>query len=85
VQKLLKNIFNLKTESFLEKILMHAGITSTEFINKIKEIINKFNNLKKKIENNLDFSPKIVVFIDELNTSSILGYVKEVFVVSIFL
>jgi hypothetical protein len=79
-ENVLKEIFKLKIRSSFFKITMHKGYTKEEFKKNILNIINEYNSAKLKLKLNSNFEFSTVVFVDELNTASILDVIKEVFI-----
>eukprot|EP01080_Neovahlkampfia_damariscottae_P009915 gene9915-2237_t len=74
---LVKDIENSKPKGIFHQIMMHPGWTVSQLRNKFKSIIDEHHELKKrdKCKNLIS-----LVFIDELNTSQCLGFLKEVMV-----
>jgi hypothetical protein len=73
ISQFVTDTIKAKPRGLFHKILMHGDITATIFKQRINDIVQRTVDLTKIHPN---FST--VVFIDELNTSSILGIVKEV-------
>ena len=77
---------NAKYHDLFHKILMHQKITISQFkeqVHQISEIANELNEKLRnvKINNSNSVSDiQVIVFVDEFNTTSIMGTIKEVFV-----
>jgi len=89
LENFLLEVSQLRPQCFFHKILMHSELSGTllyfisiisyflanDLRRKIKKINKETLNLSKKFKKLI-----VIVFIDELNTSSVLGLVKEIFV-----
>ncbi len=76
--QLFECILNAKFENLFHRILMHQKIQYAEFKERIKHIQDLTAELNTHVKSNEDL--KVVVFIDEFNTTSIMGILKEIFV-----
>jgi hypothetical protein len=77
--ELVSELVNAKYHDLFHKILMHNKITVSQFraqVNNIATIATNLNILVK--ENNPEAEITVVVFIDEFNTTSVMGPIKEV-------
>jgi energy-coupling factor transporter ATP-binding protein EcfA2 len=72
---LFKEIYNSRSNIIYKKIMMHGGLKIENLREMLKKIISSHNKYKSGF-NDL----KTIIFIDELNTSSYLGYLKEIIV-----
>jgi len=77
LDEVLVPVSELQPRKLLHKILMSERYTAETFKEEIRGLIKEGEALKKKYSQGTRMN--FVVFIDELNTSSILGVVKEVF------
>jgi E3 ubiquitin-protein ligase RNF213 len=73
--EIFKEIDNCKSNIIYYRLMMHSGFTIKDLKTKIEIIKNKHLQIKKKYP-----ELKTIIFIDELNTSSYLGYLKEIFI-----
>jgi len=72
---ILRDISKMQPRAFFHKILMHSELSAQDFRSQILDIDKQTRDIAEKMPD-----LRVIVFIDELNTSSILGMVKEVFV-----
>eukprot|EP01114_Cavostelium_apophysatum_P014001 TRINITY_DN3512_c0_g1_i9.p1 TRINITY_DN3512_c0_g1~~TRINITY_DN3512_c0_g1_i9.p1 ORF type:complete len:5234 (+),score=1501.00 TRINITY_DN3512_c0_g1_i9:231-15932(+) len=75
LEQLTLEFLSARFHNLFHKILMHQKITSNQFKLQVREIVEKTRKLTELVS-----SVKVVVFIDEFNTTTIMGLLKEVLV-----
>jgi len=79
VKEVIMEQMKLSPEKLFHKILMDESITPEQFKATIASIVKDSREIQKATGKESGEIATIVVFIDEINTSSILGVVKEIF------
>jgi len=74
LEQLINEYLNCKYEQLFHRILMHQNITVRDFKERVKKIAAAANRVGK-----LSPGASVVAFVDEFNTASVMGMVKEVF------
>lgn len=79
LSKCIEEFISSSHQNLFACIRMHEGITADEFRSSIRQIVRQAKEAND-IGNKLGLSIELIAFVDEANTTSVMGMLKEVFI-----